>query len=266
MSEARSRNRRFNGLDLVVLPLGTSVLIVGLDRVFPSGNVPNPLIDPRLITAVIAVGMIGYVAVVIDIQTPPRHSSIHHSIGLANSLTVLRGGFLAIVGGFVVVSPESDPLLAWGPALCYGAAVLLDWLDGIVARTIGQETDLGQRLDMAFDSFGFVVAPLVAVVWGQLPAYYLSLSAARYVYLGGKAWRRWRGQPVYHRLDSDVTRYLAAIQMVFITIVLFPTIPPEPVWLIAPVLLTPSLAVFIRDYLYVSGRLPVSSGGLPSAQ
>jgi len=51
-----------------------------------------------------------------------------------------------------------ETALAWVPALCYGTGVALDKLDGIVARTVGRQTELGRRLDMAFDTFGFVVA------------------------------------------------------------------------------------------------------------
>jgi CDP-diacylglycerol--glycerol-3-phosphate 3-phosphatidyltransferase len=142
------------------------------------------------------------------------------------------------------------------PAVCYGTGVVLDKLDGAVARTVGEQTPLGTRLDMAFDTFGFVVAPLVAVLWGRLPVWYLSIAAARYVYLGGVRWRRLRGRPVGERPDSDLGKYLAGVQMVFLTVALVPLVPSDILSTVAPAVLAPSLAVFARDFLVVSGRLP----------
>jgi len=181
-------------------------------------------------------------------------SPYRHVFGLANALTLLRGGLYAVVAGFVVV--PSTTALAWVPALCYGVGVVLDRLDGIVARSVGEETDFGERLDMAVDTFGFVVAPIVAVLWGQLPVWYLAISAARYVYLAGIHYRRRRGRPIRDRPDSDLGKYLAGIQMVFITVALVPAVPSGLVFTVAPVVLAPSLAVFLRDFCYASGRLP----------
>lgn len=172
------------------------------------------------------------------------------SLGLANWITLVRAVLLAGVAGFVVVDPEG--LLAWGPAVGYGVAVVLDGVDGAVARSVGTETRLGERLDMAVDTTGFVVAPLVAVAWGLLPAWYLSLSAARYCYRGGLfLWRR-SGREVGTLPPSRLRRPLAALQMVFISVALLPPAPTPLIRTVAPVVLLPSLAVFARDWLAVT--------------
>ncbi|QLG29489.1 CDP-alcohol phosphatidyltransferase family protein [Halorarum halophilum] len=178
---------------------------------------------------------------------------VRRSLGVANVVTLTRGGLYAVVAGFVVVPPH-EPLL-WVPAASYGAGAALDWFDGVVARELGRTTELGTRLDLAFDTLGFVVAPLVAVVWGRLPVWYLSLSAARYVFKAGVAWRRRRGHPVFALPESRVRRPLAAFQMVFITVALAPVLPAGVLRVAAAVALLPSLLVFLRDYLVVSGRL-----------
>ena len=188
-----------------------------------------------------------------------RESRGTRLFGLANALTLVRGGLYAVVAGFVVV--PADTGLVWVPALCYGVGVALDKLDGTVARSVGTQTELGARLDTAFDTFGFVAAPLVAVLWGQLPVWYLAISVARYVFLGGVYWRRLRGLSVFDRPDSDSGKYLAGVQMAFITLALAPAVPTNLVWIAAPFVLAPSLAVFGRDYLAVSGRLPAAFGG-----
>jgi CDP-diacylglycerol--glycerol-3-phosphate 3-phosphatidyltransferase len=185
-------------------------------------------------------------------------------LGVANAVTLLRGGLYAVVGGFLLVAPTSQ--LAWVPAACYGAGVVLDRLDGYLARTVDRETELGRRLDMAFDTFGFVVAPAVAVAWGRLPVWYLSLSAARYLFRGALAWRRWRGLPVYDFPDSDLGKWLAGGQMLFLTVALLPAVPAGAVGLVAPLALAPSLGGFLRDYLHAAGHLgPAGREGAPAA-
>lgn len=175
-------------------------------------------------------------------------------LNLATAVTLTRGGFYVLVAGFVFV--PVDTRFAWVPALCYGTGALFNKLDGSLARTVSQETQLGERLDTAFDILGFVAAPLVAVAWGLLPAWYLSLSIAPFLYHGGRVFRRLCCRQVFVRPGNDLGRYLAGGQMVFLTVVLLPLTPDSVGFTLAPVILAPSLAVFLRDYLYMSGRLP----------
>ncbi|MDQ2054369.1 CDP-alcohol phosphatidyltransferase family protein [Halobellus sp. H-GB7] len=180
--------------------------------------------------------------------------SVYESLGAPNLVTLARGVLFAALAGFGAVS--STPQVAWLPALLYGAGCALDFVDGFLARRTGRTTLLGAKLDMAFDTTGFLVAPVVAVLWGQLPIWYLSLSAARYLFKLGRGLRRRRGQPVYDLPDSVVRRPLAGLQMAFITLALSPLLSFALVRPLAAAVLAPSLAVFVRDYLVVSGRLP----------
>jgi CDP-diacylglycerol--glycerol-3-phosphate 3-phosphatidyltransferase len=182
-------------------------------------------------------------------------------LGVANYLTIVRGGLYCLVGGFMIVPPYEQ--VGWVPAVCYGAGVVLDQFDGHIARRTGQETPLGRRLDLGIDTFGFVVAPAVAVAWGQLPVWYLSLSAARYVYRGLKHLRRLRNRPLYACPDSSLGRYLAGGQMVFLTLALTPVISPSLAAAVAPFALASTLGVFFRDYLFVAGHLPTGNPRLP---
>lgn len=243
----------------VALPLAGALCLSALvGAAFPADEMTHWALHPAAVAGLCWAGQFWLAGRALDVSRIAG-SPYRHVFGAANSLTLLRGGLYAVVAGFVVV--PSTTALAWVPALCYGTGVVLDKLDGTVARTLGEETDLGQRLDMAVDTFGFVVAPLVAVLWGQLPVWYLAISAARYVYLAGIHWRRRRGRPIHDRPDSDLGKYLAGVQMVFITVALVPATPTGLVFAVAPVVLAPSLAVFGRDFLYVSGRLPHRESG-----
>jgi CDP-diacylglycerol--glycerol-3-phosphate 3-phosphatidyltransferase len=244
-------NRPGIGLEVGGLVAVAAAFLVGLQAfVAPAVAAEAPL-NPVLVVVGLWTAVAGYLAFVVAAATDRRPGQ---PLGLATALTIVRGGLYAVVAAFVVVSPTGG--VAWVPAVCYGTGVLLDRADGSVARTVGRETPLGRRLDMATDTFGFVAAPVLAVAWGQLPVWYLSLSAARYVYRGAKYQRRLRGLALFDRPDSDLGRYLAGGQMVFLTLVLTPAVAPGLAATVAPLALAPSLGVFVRDYLYVSGRLP----------
>lgn len=237
------------GLRVGLPVVGAVALTLLAAELFPADAMTRWMFHPAAVAGVCWAGPLWYTARGLDSVRPYRYV-----FGLANSITLVRGGLYALVAGFVVVPMTTE--LAWVPAVCYGTGVVLDKLDGTVARTIGKQTPLGTRLDMAFDTLGFVAAPLVAVLWGRLPVWYLSIAAARYVYLGGIRWRRLRGRPVGERPDSDLGKYLAGSQMVFLTVALVPVVHSDTLFAVAPAILAPSLAVFARDFLVVSGRLP----------
>ncbi|WP_144799656.1 CDP-alcohol phosphatidyltransferase family protein [Halorubrum depositum] len=253
MAEARQRRPLRVGIG-VGLPLVAAVALAALLlRLFPADATGRWGLSPAVVAGVCWAGQLWYVGYGLDPEGITG-GFWRRLFGLANTVTLVRGALYAVVAGFIVAPPETA--LAWIPALCYGTGVALDNLDGTVARTVGRETEIGRRLDMAFDTFGFVAAPLVAVAWGLLPVWYLSISAARYVFRGAVWLRRARGLPVGDLPDSDLGKYLAGVQMIFVTVALVPPAPTDLVWALAPVVLAPSLAVFTRDYLAVSGRLP----------
>ncbi|ERH14093.1 MAG: phosphatidylglycerophosphate synthase [halophilic archaeon J07HB67] len=193
-------------------------------------------------------------------HTPDNRSTVgaarghlRQSLGLANAVTLVRGLAYAAAAGFLLVPPTVVP---WLPALLYGGGTLLDAVDGVIARRVGRPTRLGERLDMGYDTLGFVVAPAVAVAWGLLPPVYLSLAAARYVYRAGVWLDRRRGRQILALPASRLRRPLATWQMAFLSVALVPAVPTEVVHTVAPLALVPSLLVFARDYLAVTGRLP----------
>jgi len=243
----------FVGLQVGLPLVGALCLGAAVGAAFPADEMTRWALHPAAVAGLCWAGQFWLAGRGLDVNQLAG-SPYRHLFGLANAITLARGGLYAVVAGFVVVPATTT--LAWVPALCYGVGVVLDKLDGVVARSVGEETHLGQRLDMTADTFGFVAAPLVAVLWGRLPVWYLAISAARYVYLAAIHYRRRRGRPTYDRPDSDLGKYLAGVQMVFITIALVPAVPSGVVFAVAPAVLTPSLAVFVRDFLYVSGRLP----------
>ncbi|WP_108126314.1 CDP-alcohol phosphatidyltransferase family protein [Saccharospirillum mangrovi] len=175
-------------------------------------------------------------------------------LGTANRITLLRGWLIGATAGFLAITLlEFHTGLLYVPAVLYTLAAALDWLDGHVARRQQQTTRLGAELDTALDAFGLLIAPLVAVFTGKLPAVYLLVSVAYYLFRWGIRWRQRRGRPVYGLPPSQLRRYLAGAQMVLVAVALWPPLPGSVAQWFSIALMIPLLLGFCRDWLHVSG-------------
>lgn len=172
-------------------------------------------------------------------------------LGWGNRLTLLRGLFLAALGGFAL-QPVSDD--SWLPALCYGAAALLDRFDGEVARRTRRCTELGAALDTLYDALGLVVAPVVALLLGKLHVGYLLTSVAYYWFIAGLYWRSLRGLPVHPLAPSALRRTLAGCQMGFVAFALWPPFSGLITQWLGLCFMVPLLLGFLVDWMQVSGR------------
>ncbi len=138
-------------------------------------------------------------------------------LGIANITTLLRGVLIASLLGFLLL-PWPPGWLAWIPAGLYTLAVLADFLDGFLARITQRVTRLGEILDMSFDGLGVLAASLLAIQYNQVPAWYLLVALARYLFLAGIWLRRRRGLPVHELQPSVRRRAFAGVQMGFLVL------------------------------------------------
>ena len=83
-------------------------------------------------------------------------------LGVATHVTALRGLLVSLVAGFVCVPPSGAA--SFIPAILYGAAALLDNVDGRVARRRGEASPLGAHFDEAMDALGVLVAAALSPV------------------------------------------------------------------------------------------------------
>lgn len=184
----------------------------------------------------------------------PSERRLFTGLGLANYVTVLRGLMIAAALGFCL-SPMPPGRLAWAPAVLYTLAAISDLLDGYLARSKGRITRLGEILDMRFDGLGVLIASILAFQYGKVPAIYLLVGLARYLFLGGIWLRSQLGYNVYNLPKSPSRRTLAGIQMVFLFSVLWPISAPPATSILAILIAIPFLLGFLRDWLSVSGAL-----------
>ncbi len=164
---------------------------------------------------------------------------------------------IAILAGYLFQPwPQSRLFpgrLSWTPGTLYLAASLLDYLDGRVARAGRHETRLGAFLDINIDALGLLIAPLLAVWYGQLPMAYLSVGAAYYLFIIGIRLRKKYSKPVFELKPRRSARVIAGFQMGFVGIALLPVISPPITRAVAYLFMIPLLAGFVKDWLFISG-------------
>lgn len=192
---------------------------------------------------------------------PGEAALLFPDLGAANWITLLRGAAIVALAGFlplaVLPGQALAPALDWAPGLLYLGVSLTDLADGFVARQQQRQTELGQRLDIATDGAGLLVALLVAVSLQRLPAVTLLVGLAYYLFLGGIRWRRQHHRPLIALQSRPYARIIAGIQMGLVAMALLPLFHPICTTIAALLVMTPLLAGFVRDYLVVSCRIGI---------
>lgn len=190
----------------------------------------------------------------LELNRASEGAPLYPTLGWANRLTLLRGGLIALTGGFLF-QHQALGLMAWIPGALYSIAAILDRMDGFVARRSKHTSLLGSELDTVYDALGLLVAPLLAVGYGKIHWSFLLVSAAYYVFIWGLYWRRRHNLPVYPLMPSMLRRTLAGFQMGFVAFILLPCFHAPVTIIIGAAFMLPILIGFIVDWLVVSGRI-----------
>lgn len=139
-------------------------------------------------------------------------------VGLANGVTWARS---ALVGAVIALLPTAAHGAATVQlAVAAGVAILLDGVDGRVARATGTVSAFGSRLDMEVDA-SLVLALSVAAV-PRVGRWVLLLGAARYLLLLATLLVPRLGEPTPPRLWRKV---VAVVQGVVLTLVCAGVLP-----------------------------------------
>ncbi len=111
----------------------------------------------------------------------PQHLPYSH-FGPANSVTLIRAGLVVFISGFTG-HPNHLAAHAWLISGVATIALLLDGIDGWLARRSRMQTPFGARFDVEVDALFILV--LVALVWqsGKAGAWVLLSGSLRYIFL-----------------------------------------------------------------------------------
>ncbi len=197
----------------------------------------------------VALGVLGAEFVVLGRNLDgnrPVGGALRGRLGAANAATLARGVLMAWLAGFVVVPWEGA--IAPVPVALYATGVVLDAVDGALARRAGLVTALGARLDGAVDGLGLFAGLAVAVAGGVLSPPFLALGLVKYSYLAA-AWRRLRrSEPLRALPARGSRRLLAVLQMLAVVVALAPPVTAAAAELVVAGAGSAYLLGFVRDW------------------
>jgi len=194
----------------------------------------------------------GLLAVSVVIGRPISRAP-DQPVTLATTVTLSRGAALAVFAGFLPVGLPSGRFV-WLPAALFALAAGLDAIDGRIARRMDAVSELGGRLDTEMDGLTVLFGTVFVVTADLVPAVFLLVGVARYLFVAGIWLRKRRGLPVEPLPPSQLRRLLGGLAMGAIWLALLPVPGATASRLVALAVFVPFVLNFSRDWLAVSGR------------
>lgn len=181
-------------------------------------------------------------------------------LGWANRITLLRATLVLPVAALLVTPGSARGSLAWLAVALALVALLMDGVDGAVARRTSSETSFGARFDMELDAFLILV--LAGLVWTSTPLgfWVVFIGLIRYVFvLAGWLWPR---------LEQDLPpsfrrKLICVVQVAALLVALAPVVSPPVAAGVCVVALTLLAYSFAVDVLWLvrRARRPAPSTG-----
>lgn len=168
----------------------------------------------------------------------------------ADRVTLIR---VVLVGGCATIVVLSlfgtAPVRSWWLIAIASPALLLDVVDGWVARKTGTANEHGARLDMEIDAaFLMVLSVAAAFVVGP---WVLTIGAMRYLFVAASWWRPALRQQLR---PSTFRRVTAGIQGVALVVALAPIVPFTLATAVAALALALLLLSFGKDIVSLERR------------
>ena len=179
--------------------------------------------------------------------------------GPANVVTAVRSTLVGLITGIVAASFVAPIPVGLLVALAV-PALLLDAVDGWVARRTNSASELGARFDMEVDAF--LLLALSAYVSQTLGLWVLAIGLMRYAFVGAGYVFPWlRGQLPFRYWRKVVT----AVQGIALTIAAAKLLPAFDVLLVA-IALTLLVESFGRDVVWLVARRVAVAARRPRSQ
>jgi cardiolipin synthase (CMP-forming) len=176
---------------------------------------------------------------------------------IPNLLSISRV-FLVLLFALVMLVPE-PPARLWGLGILLMAA-LTDRLDGMLARSMHQETEWGRILDPLADKLGVGIVAIVLLSKGWLPFWFVALLLGRdlIILTGGLFIRRKIGEVLPSNIIGKWAVGVFAATLIFI-------VAGAPDWLVLVGIWTSVAMVLVSTIGYVRRFAGVMRGGASKA-
>jgi len=125
---------------------------------------------------------------------PTRRREKPTQFGHANRITLFRAILISAVAALLGFNPSEDVAIA--TTVVAMVALLLDGLDGYVARKTDCLSDYGAQLDMELDAFFTLLLSILVYQWGYAGEWVLFCGLARYGWLLVQLFVPWFTRPL----------------------------------------------------------------------
>lgn len=225
---AADRRRVIHDATLLILLPAALAVVLGLTLA------PGPGIALALIPAALLAPVLAAVSV---LRRRPQ------VVSPADRVTLLRVGLIGVLtAAGVLILVEAIPARSWTLAALAGVALLLDAVDGWVARHTKSSSASGARLDMESDAAALLVVSCIAAV--TVGWWVVAIGATRYLFVAAARFRpALRGDLAY----SLFRRTVAAIQASVLWVALLPFTPVLFATAVTAIALALLVISFTRD-------------------
>lgn len=138
-----------------------------------------------VLLGIMAVPILRHASEALPSRRLPRTpgESLRTGLGPANRVTLLRAALVVAVAGLVLRPPTLDDSAYWWVILLSAMALVLDGVDGRVARRTETSTAFGARFDMELDAFLMLTLSLLVWMGGRLGPWVIAIGALRYLFV-----------------------------------------------------------------------------------
>ena len=191
-------------------------------------------------------------AVISAVALGNLHTHGHGRFGAANIVTTIRAALTSVLGGMVLASPQFgmgfDQGALWMLGFVVAFALVLDGVDGFLARQAGTSSRFGARFDMEVDALLILFLSLAAVVLGKAGIWVLSIGLMRYAYVAAQA--------VFPALKGELPhstrrKAICVVQGVALCLMLFPVIASPVSTVLAAAALASLTYSFAVDVIFL---------------
>lgn len=236
---------RIIGLSMLASTLGVTLLahLFGLDWA--------PVVTAVLISSALA-ALIVYGLLQSSRATPKENGKAASvPFGLANTITTVRAGMTALLAAFIPVASQLQSNMLWTLTLIAILALMLDGVDGYIARARHECSAFGARFDMEIDALLALVICLLLWRSGESGVWILGLGVMRYAFIVAG----WKVSALQAPLFPSFRRKLVCvIQVGALCALLSPVISGQLSLWIGLIALTCLAGSFARDTAWLLSR------------
>jgi phosphatidylglycerophosphate synthase len=171
------------------------------------------------------------------------------NIRAADQITGVRAVLVVLL-----VAMSSRPVstsVAWNIVAIAIVAVVLDGVDGWVARRTGTSSAFGMRFDMETDAALILVLAILAWRHGKAGPWILGAGLLRYLFIAAGWLWPWMARPLTPTLRG---RLICVVQITALIVALAPIIVPPASTVVAAVGLAALCYSFLIDTLRLAGQ------------